>query len=78
MDFSSPPPKPRFLSSSQIKKEIIRFGKNLFWELVPYVEVALVSKFHSIWITIVQESYLGRKGQILGENHVFQRSIVQV
>jgi hypothetical protein len=31
-----------------------------------------VSKFHSIWSTIVQESNLGRKEQILGENHVFQ------
>jgi hypothetical protein len=35
--------------------------------------VTLVSKFHSIWSTIVQESNLGRKGWILGEKHVFQR-----
>jgi hypothetical protein len=32
-----------------------------------------VSKFHLIWSTIAQESNLGRKGQILRENHVFQR-----
>jgi hypothetical protein len=53
--------------------EIIGFGKNLFWELVPCVKVTLVSKFHSIWRTIAQESNFGRKGQILGVNHVFQR-----
>jgi hypothetical protein len=32
-----------------------------------------VSKFHSIWSTIAQESNLGRNGRILGENRVFQR-----
>jgi hypothetical protein len=47
--------------------------KKLFWKLVPCIEVTLMSKFYSIWSTIPQESNLGRKGQILGENHVFQR-----
>jgi hypothetical protein len=61
------------LSSSKIGREIIGFGKNHFWELVPCVEVTLVSNFHSIWSNIAQESNLGRKGQILRENHVFQR-----
>jgi hypothetical protein len=32
-----------------------------------------VYELHSIWGTIAQESNLGRKGQILGENRVFQR-----
>jgi hypothetical protein len=32
-----------------------------------------VSKFHSIWSTIAQESNLGRKGRILGENNIFHR-----
>jgi hypothetical protein len=30
-----------------------------------------VSKFDSIWSTIAQESNLGRKRQIFGENRVF-------
>jgi hypothetical protein len=64
------PPKTRFLSLSKIRREIFGFGKNLFWELVPCVEVALVSKFHLIWCPVAQESRLGRKEQILGENHV--------
>jgi hypothetical protein len=45
-------------------------GKNLCWELVPYVVVTLVSKFHSIWCPIAQESRLKRKGWILWENRV--------
>jgi hypothetical protein len=60
-----------FLSSSKIGRKIIGFGKNHFWELVPCVEVTLVSKFYSIYSTIAQESKLGRKRLILGENHVF-------
>jgi hypothetical protein len=67
------PLKPRFLSSSKIRREIIGFGKIIFWELVPCAKMTLVSKFHLIWSTIAQESNLGRKGQILRENHVFQR-----
>jgi hypothetical protein len=51
----------------------MRFKKNLFQELVPCVEVTLVSKFYSIWSTIVQESNLGKREWILRENHVFQR-----
>jgi hypothetical protein len=34
------------LSSSKIEREILGFGKNLFWERVPGVEVTLVSMFH--------------------------------
>jgi hypothetical protein len=48
-------------------------GKNHFCKLVPCIEVTLVSKFHPSWCPIAQESNLGRKGQILGENRVFQR-----
>jgi hypothetical protein len=60
-----------FLSSYKIKSEIVGFGKKkFFWKLVPYVEVTLVSKFHLIWCPIAQESSLGRKGRIMGENHV--------
>jgi hypothetical protein len=67
------PPKPRFIRSSKIGREIVGFGKKLLWELVSCVEVTFESKFHSIWSTIVEESKLKRKGQILGENHIFQR-----
>jgi hypothetical protein len=58
------PPKPRFLSSSKIRREIFAFGKKTFWELVPCVEVTLVSKFHLIWYPIAQESSLESKGRI--------------
>jgi hypothetical protein len=64
------PPKPRFFSSSKIGREIVEFEKKLFWELVLYIEVTLVSKFHLIYSTIAQESNLGRKGRILGETRV--------
>jgi hypothetical protein len=50
--FLQVPVKPRFLSSSKIGREIIGFGKNLFWELVPFIEVTLVYKFHPIWCPI--------------------------
>jgi hypothetical protein len=42
------PLKPRFFSSSKIRSKIFGFGKNLFWELVPCVEVTLESKFHPV------------------------------
>jgi hypothetical protein len=64
MDFFLVAPKPWFLSSSKIRREI-------FWELVPCIEVILVFKFHPIWCHIAQESSLERKGWILGENCVF-------
>jgi hypothetical protein len=67
------PQKPIFFSSSKIRREIIRFGKTLFWDLVPCVEVTLVSKLHLIWSAIAQESRLGRKGRIFWRNCVFQR-----
>jgi hypothetical protein len=67
------PLKLSFLSSSKIVMKIVGYEKNLFWELVPCVEVTFVSKFYSICYTIPQESNLGRNGRILGENHVFQR-----
>jgi hypothetical protein len=73
MDFSSFPQNLGFLSSSKIEREIVGFRKNLFCELVPCVEVTLVSMFHLIWSTIAQESNLGIKEGILGENRVFQR-----
>jgi hypothetical protein len=73
MDFSSLPQNLSFLSSSRIRREIVGFGKYLFCELVPCVEVTLVSKIYLIWSTIFQESNLGSKGQILGEKHIFQR-----
>jgi hypothetical protein len=60
------PPKPCSLSSSKIEREFLGHGQNLFWELVPGVEVTLVSKFRSIWSTIAQESSFGRKGWIFG------------
>jgi hypothetical protein len=63
-------PKPMFLSSSKIRREIVECGKNLFWELVPCVEMTLVSKFHLIWCPIAQESSLGRNERILGENRI--------
>jgi hypothetical protein len=58
-------PKSSSSSSSKIEREILGLGKNLFWELVPGVEVTLVPKFHSIWSTIAQELSFGRKGRIL-------------
>jgi hypothetical protein len=58
------------LSSSKIGREIFGFGKNLFWKLVPCIEVTLVSKFHLIWCPIAEEPSLGRKRRILGENCV--------
>jgi hypothetical protein len=64
------PQKPRFLSSSKIGMEIFGFRKNLFQKLLPCVEVTHMSKFHPVWGRIAQESNLGRKGWILGENHV--------
>jgi hypothetical protein len=32
-----------------------------------------MSKFHSIWCPMAQESSLGRKGRTLGENRIFER-----
>jgi hypothetical protein len=58
-------PKPSSLSSSKIEREILGLGETLFWELVPGVVVTLVSKFHSIWSNIAQESSFGRNGWIL-------------
>jgi hypothetical protein len=56
-----------FFSSSKIGREIIAFRrkKTLFWKLVPFIEVTIVSKFHPIWCHIAQESSLGRKEWIL-------------
>jgi hypothetical protein len=59
-------PKSSSSSSSKIERGILGLGKNLFWELVSGVEVTVVSKFHSIWSTIAQESSFERKGRILG------------
>jgi hypothetical protein len=54
------------LNSSKIERKILGLGKNLFWKVVPDVELALVSNFHWILSTIAQGSSFGRKGQILG------------
>jgi hypothetical protein len=58
--------KPSSLSSSKIEREILGLRKNLFWEHVPGIKVTLISKFRSIWSTIVQESSFERKERILG------------
>jgi hypothetical protein len=42
------PLKSRFLSSSEMRREIFKFRKNLFWKLVPCVEVTIVPKFHPV------------------------------
>jgi hypothetical protein len=63
-----------FLFHPKLEGKSLDLDKKHFWELVPCVEVNLVSKFHSIWSTIAQESNLVTKGQILEENHIFQRS----
>jgi hypothetical protein len=55
------PPKHRFFSSSKIEREIFGFGKKPLWELVPCIEVTLVSKFHPIWCHVAQESKLSQK-----------------
>jgi hypothetical protein len=38
-------PKSKFLSSYKIEREIFGFEKKLFSELVPFVEMTLVSNF---------------------------------
>jgi hypothetical protein len=53
--------------------EIFGFGKTLFGEFIPCVEVTFVSKFHPIWCPIAPESRMERNGWILKEFHVFQR-----
>jgi hypothetical protein len=50
------------LSSSKIGREIFGFGKNLFWKLVPCIEVTLVSKFHLIWCPIAEEPFWEESG----------------
>jgi hypothetical protein len=42
-------PKVRFFISPKIRREIFGFEKKLFENIVPFVEVALVSKFREIW-----------------------------
>jgi hypothetical protein len=61
-----------FLCSSKIGRKIVGFSKNIFWELVLCIDVALVSKFYPIWCPITQESNLGRKGKYLVEICVFR------
>jgi hypothetical protein len=43
--------------------------KDLFWKLVPCVEVSLVSKFYSILCLVTQESKLGSKCLVLKKNY---------
>jgi hypothetical protein len=77
MDFSSFPQNLGFLVHPKSEVKSLDLEKNLYWEHVPCVGVTLVSKFHSIWSTIAQESNMERKGRILGENHVFRRPTEQ-
>jgi hypothetical protein len=63
-------PKTYFFEFIQNQKENFGFGKTLFWKLIPYVEVTLVSKFHPIWCPIAHESRLGRQRRILGKHRV--------
>jgi hypothetical protein len=67
---SPPPPKARFLSSSKIRREIVGFGNDLFGELVPFVEVTLVSKFHPIWCSSSRIKF-GKKGVDFGRKSRF-------
>jgi hypothetical protein len=67
------PPKPRFFSSSKIKREIVGFGENLFRELVPCVEVTPVSKFHLLWCRIDQIW----EGEEFWEKNTFPRTSQQ-
>jgi hypothetical protein len=60
-------------NSSKMERKILGLGKNLFWELVPGVEVTLVSKFHSIWSNIAQESNFGMKGVDFGKKNLLPR-----
>jgi hypothetical protein len=53
------PSKPRFFSSSKIKREIFRFRKNLFGNTISFVEVTLVSKFCKIGWTVTRDPLLG-------------------
>jgi hypothetical protein len=48
-----------FSSSSEIKRESLDLGKNLFRNIVPFVEVTLVSKFHEISWAITRDQLLG-------------------
>jgi hypothetical protein len=48
LGFLRVPLKSRFLSSSEMRREIFKFRKNLFWKLVPCVEVTIVPKFHPV------------------------------
>jgi hypothetical protein len=72
MDFSSFPQNIGFLIHPKLKGKALDLGKPL-WGTFSCVEVTLVSKFHLIWSIIAQESNLGRKEQILGENRIFLR-----
>jgi hypothetical protein len=75
-DFSKFPQNLSFLVHPKSEGKSLDLGENLFWQLVPCVEVTLMSKFHPIWCSIAQESSLGRKGRILGENHVSRDLLV--
>jgi hypothetical protein len=48
-----------FLSSSKIRRKIFGFGKNLFGNIVLFVEVTLVSIFCEIWWTLTRDPLLG-------------------
>jgi hypothetical protein len=49
-------PKPMFFNFIQNQKGNLWIWQKPHWELVPCVEVILVSKFHPIWCLVAQES----------------------
>jgi hypothetical protein len=55
------PVKPKFFEFIQNRKENIWNWKKPLCEVVPYVEVTLISKFHPIFRLVAQEPKLGRK-----------------
>jgi hypothetical protein len=59
VDFSWLPQKFGFSSSSKIGREMLGFGKILYGDIVPFVEVTLVSKFQEIWWIVTQDPLLG-------------------
>jgi hypothetical protein len=67
-DFSHFPQNLGSSSLSKIEREIFGFEKKTIWELIPCVEMTLMSNFHSILCLVAQESRLGRKCLVLTQN----------
>jgi hypothetical protein len=49
MDFFSFPQNLGFCIHTKSEGKSLDLGKNSFWDLVSYVEVILMSKFHPVW-----------------------------